>query len=260
MVQHKSQVLAIIGFLLFFFVLLFGFPTKPKDLLIKERSRSLNLQATDISILKNEAFQDLSNSERSRMQILESQVDDLDSVDSKNILIELSREWYALGQYAIAGHYAEQIAIEDESAESWGIAGTTFAIGIKQSQKEKERAYCKVKSLECLENAISLDPQNISYQLNRGIVYAEHPDKDNPMKGIMILLDLNKNFPKNVSVINNLAKFALQTGQVDRAKERIETALSLEPENKMSNCLMVELLTSTGSDSQVDEFRRKCEN
>ena len=172
---------------------------------------------------------------------------------------DLSSTWYGEGQIAIAGSYAEQIAQLVQTGQAWGIAGTTFAAGIKSASQEKERKYCLSKALECLENAASQEPKEISHQLNRGIILAENPPQDNPMKGVLLLLDLNKNNPENVPVINNIAKFALQTGQLDRAEQRLSLALELEPNNRLTNCLSAQLYDAKGQKSKAEQFRRKCE-
>ena len=80
------------------------------------------------------------------------------------------------------------------------------------------------------------------------------------MKGIQILLKLNKNYPENVPVMNNLAKFALQTNQLDRAQVRLQKAAELDPNNRMTNCLSMELYTKLGELSTAEQFRAKCES
>lgn len=258
--MNKTQVLTIAGFVLLFLILLFGFNTKPQKLINEERERSLNLQITDISIIRDEAMKTLSGDERSVIQILQSNVEGTES-DSLKIekLKELSSTWYELGNFALAGHYAEKIAEKTTKGESWGITGTTYAIGITQSIQEKEKIYCREKALESLESAISLEPDNVDYQLNRAVVLAEHPSSDNPMKGILILIDLNKKFPKNVPVINNLARFALQTNQLDKALERLNSALELDNDNIMTNCLMGQVYSKLGQMDKAEEYRLKCE-
>ena len=115
------------------------------------------------------------------------------------------------------------------------------------------------KALESLENAISLDPNEIDYQTNRAVLLTEQPPKDNPMQRILILRELNKNFPKNVPVMNNLARFALQTNQLDKALERLNTALALDPTNKMTNCLLVQVYAQMGDKASEEKFKVLCE-
>jgi len=185
--------------------------TKPSELIEREKTRALNLQSTDVNALKLEASSTLSSNDKARIQILESELSEADEDEKVDVYKDLSSVWYDAGQLGIAGYYAEQVAISVNDAQSWGIAGTTYGICIKRSTKEKEKSLCLSKAIESIENAITLAPSEIEYQLNRAIILAENPPAENPMRGVMLLLDLNKNFPENVPVINNIARFALQT-------------------------------------------------
>ncbi len=241
-------------------LVLLSFRTKPTDLISREKERSLNLQSTDPSILRQEALGQLASASLSRVQVLEAQISAAnDTADRVSLLQELSSLWFREKEFGLAGTYAQEIAQYVQTDEAWGIAGTTFGVGIKNSLKEKEKSYCLSKALESLENATSLAPNKVSHRLNRGIILVESPPKDNPMKGVLILLDLNKKYPKNVSVINNIAKFALQTGQVDRAEQRLLTAIDLSPNNKTTHCLLAQLYEAKGDEVKFGMYREKCE-
>ncbi len=244
--------LLVLGLLLFF-------PTKPKKLILEEQSRALNTQSTDVFILKKEAFEEIPEGLASRFRLLDNQLETTaDTLSKISLLQGISGEWYENGFYGIAGYYAETAADLSGNAQAYGIAGTTYAIGINRAEKEKEKIFCKQKSLDMMEKAISMDPEEISHQINRGVILAEHPDADNPMKGILILIDLNKKYPKNVSIINNLAKFALQTNQLDRAEARLMEALSLDSNNNVTICLLAQLYKTIGNLEKESLYKSKC--
>jgi len=254
----QVQLYSILGFTLLLLILLFGFRTKPNELIEREKTRALNVQSTTVNILIQEASSTLSDVAKSRIQILESQINNASEAEKVELYKELSSVWYSSEQPGIAGHYAEQVAVLTESAEAWGIAGTTYGLCVKRSDKEKERTLCLAKTLETLENAISLEPENIDYKINKAVIQAENPPADNPMTGVLQLLDLNKKFPKNVPVINNIAKFALQTNQLDKAEQRLYAALAIEPDNITSNCLLAQLYMAKGDENKASEFQEKC--
>jgi len=171
MTRNQSiTIAAFFGLLLF---LQFGFRTKPNKVLEMEQSRALNQSSTDISILKKEAEADLSSGDRTRIQVLEAQIQDADDPGARlELLKNLSGTWYALGRPALAGNYAEEIAHEENSATSWGIAGTTYAACVQSSAIEKEKSFCLQKAIEALEMAASLDPMEVSHTMNRAILLA----------------------------------------------------------------------------------------
>jgi len=254
---HKSQLFALLGFLLLS-ILLLSLRTKPRDLIDREKTRSLNLQSTDINILRQEAAGRLSDNAKARIQILEAQLADAEDEEKTEIYKDLSSIWYDAEEIGISGHYAEEVAHGLQSASAWGIAGTTYALCIKRTEKEKERSLCLSKALESLENAISLDPDNLSYQINRAVLLAENPPQDNPMRGVLLLLEMNKKFPENVPVINNIAKFALQTNQLDKAEQRLLGALEIDPNNIKTNCLLAQLYEAKGDKRKASNYLMKC--
>ena len=257
--MSKEQ-LSIIGiFTILFAVLYFGFDTKPSEFELLEKSRALNMSSTDISILRKEAFDEIGKSERGRIELLMAQLNNaIDTVDRIETLKSLSGAWFEFGRYAIAGHYAELVAEINESDETWGITGTTYAFGIGKSITDKENKFCFEGAINAFDNAISLNPSVIRHQVNKAITFIEHPLPDNPMKGIQLLLDLNNNEPDNVLVLNQLAKFGIQTNQLEKAETRLKKALTLHPENAESNCLMADLLERRNEKSAAKVYRDKC--
>ena len=257
---NSQQLLSIVGFSILLLVLLFGFRTKPKDLIDLEKSRALNLESTNAAILIQEAGESISGDDKARIQILEAKISESSDTEKAELLKELSSVWYGIGETGIAGHYAQEVAEIEQTANAWGITGTTYAICVKRSAKEKERSFCLSRALEAMENAISLDPENIDYRLNKAVILAENPPSENPMAGVQQLLNLNKNFPKNVPVINNIARFALQTNQLERAEQRLLGALEIEPDNSTTNCLLTQLYLAKGDENEAAKYQEKCGN
>ena len=259
MTLSRNQIVTI-GLFLLVLGILASFRTKPKELLERERNRSMNLLSTNVNILIQEAAPSLTANSKTKIQLLEAELaDNSISPDARaEFNRRLSSAWYEAGQIGIAGHFAEEVAKITEDASSWGISGTTYGLCIKLTEKEKEREYCLTKALEALENAISLDPDNMDYQINRAVILAENPPQDNPMRGVLLLLDMNKKFPKNVPVINNIAKFALQMNQLERAEQRLLGALTIEPDNVTTNCLLAQLYSMKGDESKALTYEQKC--
>lgn len=257
--MNSTQKSTIGFFLTLFAVLYFGFDTKPSDHGLIEKSRALKMSTTDVSILKREAQNTLSNTQKGRIEILNAQLNSaLDTIERVGYMKELSGAWFEFGYPSVAGSYAEDIANIEDTDEAWGIAATTYALGIGNSNSEKEKKFCKEKAMNAFDIAISLDSKEIRHQINKAVTLADHPDEDNPMKGILQLMDLNKMNPENVAVINQLAKLGMKTNQLDKALERLKTALKLQPENITSICLMAELLTRRNESADAEEYINKC--
>ncbi len=257
---NKSHYLAISGFTLLFFILFFCFDTKPKEIKVAEKSRASFIETTNIQNLLQIARENLRADEMGMMDAMYMRIE-VAKTDSAKIqeFKNLSSAWYQKSYYGIAGYYAEEIAKIQEDELSWSIAGTTYANGIRNATAQKEKDFCAIKSRQALEKAISLNPTNVNHQINLAVTYAESPVAENPMKGVMMLLDLNEKNPENTSVMYQLARFGLQTGQYDKAIERLEKILNLEPNNNRAICLLAEVYDASGNKEKAELFSQKCE-
>jgi len=255
----KLQLSVILSAVALFFVLYFGCDTKPPEQAAIEKSRSLAIESTDVSILQAEARDSLSPAVASEILILEQQLENA-TVDSSrvNILEELSSAWFGAGHPAIAGYYAEEIANITGTEEAWSIAGTTYAIGVQRATEAKVRNFSTQRAIQALENAISLNPQNTQHKVNLALVYAENPPRDNPMRGVQLLLDLNQKEPENVFVLLALARLAIRTGQYERAATRLETAVELEPTNTQATCMLADVYRNLGR-AEAPTLAERCQ-
>lgn len=256
----KRHYITIGVFALLFVVLYFGFDTKPEDVKLAEKSRANSIESTNIQNLLQEAR---TNMRPDEMGVLDAMFMRLESAESDSAkiseLMNLSSAWYSKGYFGISGYYAEEIAKMRDDEMSWSITGTTYARGISNAKTEKERDLCASKSREAIEKAISINPENLNHKINLAVTYAEKPTSDNPMRGIMMLLEMDKENPDNVSVLYQLARFGLQTNQVAKAISRLERALSISPDNQRIICLISEAYERGGNAEKASLYKDKCE-
>jgi tetratricopeptide (TPR) repeat protein len=258
----KSQIGVIAGAVILFCILYFGFdtiPPKQKDL---EKSRALNFETTSVDNLILEARTKLTKEQQSIVHAydLDLQKNEKDTTKRLVILQSLSKTWYDMGFLAIAGYYAEEIAKIQKTEEAWSIAGTTFALGVKNAEEKKMKDFCSKHAIKAFEKAISINPEKVESRINLAICYIDNPSENDPMQGIMMLRDLNSKYPQNVAVLNQLGGLALQTNQVDKALERLEMAIQLEPENMNTICLLAAAYQLVGKEEKSKEYKKKCIN
>lgn len=258
--MNKSHYLTIGVFSVLFLILYFGFDTKPHDILLAEKSRANLIETTNIQNLLTVAREELRADQMGIIDAMNMRLE-LATTDSAKVeeYKNLSSSWYQNEFYGIAGYYAEEIAKINEDELSWSIAGTTYATGIKESTDQKVKDFCTQRARKAFENAISINPSNLNHKINLAVSFAEQPLQDNPMKGILMLIDLNKKYPENVSVLFQLARLGIQTGQYSKAVERIETALKIEPSNQRIICLAVEAYEKNGNIDKAEEYRQQCD-
>ena len=258
--MNKSQWILISAAFLLFAVLYFGFDTKPRLHKEIEKQRAGAFTSTDINSMLVDAKSGLSSQASASVMALESDFEKASSDTAKAAAYrQLSGLWFQLEKPGIAGYYAEKVAEITRDEESWSIVGTTYSICLQREQEEKIRSFCTEHALQALEKAASLNPTNMQHKVNLALVYAENPPKDTPMKGILMLVDLNKQHPDDVLVLTQLGRLAIKTSQFDKAVQRLSRAVELAPDSKTAVCLLAQAYNGMGDSAKAADFKSKCE-
>ncbi len=255
--MNKHQWIVIAVAILGTFIIYFGFEIKPKKIRILEKSRTESLELTNINLIIRQYQDSLDTGTQLYLRKLE---ESLVPNDSLNISIyqEISGIWYQQGAYPVAGYYAEKVADILNTEESWSISGTTYLLGAQKVKEEKEKVYCVSRAISSFENAISINSENLNHRINLALAYVEYPPKNNPMKGIQMLIQLNENNPDNPNILFQLGRLAFQTGQLERALQRLETAVELDPKMNRAYCLLYQIYQQTGDLDKAQYADKNC--
>lgn len=258
MALNKSQFGSIVIAVLAFSVLYFGCDTKSSDLKKADETRALNMEATSIQNILLDAKKTLTREQMSIIEALNVELKKTNTVESEIELSKrLSSTWYEMGHPIVAGHYAEEIAKVEETEDSWSIAGTSYLLGVKSSEEKKLRDYATSHAIGAFEAAMSINPENMDHKINKALCFVENP-VESPMEGIMMLRKLNEDHPNSVKVINQLAKLAIRTNQIDRAIERLLVAVGIDSENNTSNCLLAQAYEAKNDAANAQKYAAKC--
>lgn len=260
MSTKKHQLIAVLITSVLVMVFYFGCDTKDPSIALAEKSRVANFETTSIENISKRVFDSLDANNRAYFDGLQLQVQDSnDDIEKIEALKKVSGFWFQQGEFALAGNVAEDIANLSTDATSWSIAGTTYAAGIKRGKTDVKRTFNRSRAVNAFEQAISLEPDNPNHKTNLAVCYAELPPEDNPMKGILMLLDLDKKYPENVGVLYQLARFGMQTNQFDKAIGRLEKILTIRPNLVKAHCLLAEAYTKTNKNSEAQSHIEICD-
>lgn len=255
---NRNQSILIGGMVVLFCLIYFGLNTKPKAQRDLEMSRSANIEATGIQNIVMESKKSLSKDELNVIEAMQTEYQNATTDEEKvEKAKNLASKWYEFGTPVVSGYYAEEIAKIENTRETWSIAGTTYFIGLQNSKAEKIIQFSKGRAVKAFETAITMSDDNIEDKINLALIYVENPDQ-NPMQGIQMLLKLNETNPENVQVLNQLARLGISTNQFDKAIQRLQKALSIEPDNNTSICLIAQAYEKSGQASLAREFQDKC--
>lgn len=255
---NRTQYLAIIVSILATLLLWLGCDTKTPDQKKAVADRALNMEVTSAQNILLEAKKQLSRDQLPIIDALNVELDNAtDDLAKAEVYKRMSSIWYDFGHPILAGHYADKVAQAINSENAWSIAGTTYLLGIKNTADKKLRDYASSKAHTAFDNAISINPENVDHKINKALCLVENP-VTNPMEGIMMLLDLNKEFPREVKVLQQLARLGIKTNQWDKAIERLTTALEVDPDNINTHCLLVEAYLGKGDTAAADKHKQRC--
>ena len=218
------------------------------------------LSSTSARALMREATDGLDARAEAEIHGLEKMLDAAESDTRKaEVLKQLSGAWYRAGRPALAAHFAEQVAETVPSDTAYGIAATTYSLCLRaDSLSAKQRAFCSERAVPAYETAISLAPATTTHRLNLAVHLAENPPADNPMRGILLLRELNEADPDDVSVLVQLGRLALQTNQLERARERLTRAVTLQPDHRTAQCLLAEVAGRLGDAATAAPATEAC--
>ena len=254
----KAQWIAA-GITAFLLVLTYvGCPVRPPEL--EDGFMESPLEATGLESLIRAARSDLKPAAMATLATLEDRLQSQTDDEERNDLLEqLAGEWYQAGHPAISGIYAKQIAENLNTEEAWSIAATTFSICLRQEgNDEKTRQFCASQAEQSYQSVISLAPDNVENRINLALTYTDAPPKNNPMKGILMLRDLEANYPNEVGVYTTLAQLAIKTGQLEKAAERLEKAAELEPNNVDALCPLARVYDKLENPDKSAIFAARC--
>lgn len=257
----KAQYFAITGALLLFGVLYWGFSTIPPASVKVEQTAETTGPGQDVefsqivlaakSALTPEQSASIEASEKS----LNNAAGEKDRIE---LLKSLSAQWFDFGQLPAAAGYAEQVSELEKTDSAWSVTGALFFNSLSGAHDAALRNYCATHAVSAFEKASAINPGQPEHQVNLALVYAENPPADNPMKAVLLLRDLEKQHPDNPSVYNALGRLAIKTGQWERAIERLEKAMSLDPQNPNTPCLLARAYQGAGQEAKAAEYAKRC--
>ncbi len=256
--MRKPQWIAAGIALLFVVVTYWGCPVRAPEM--EEGFSRGPVATTGLESLIREAHATLTPAQQATLSTLEERLETQEEDTARVALLQqLAGEWYKAGKPAISGVYAARIAEIENTEEAWGITATTFSLCLQQEgADDKTRQFCSAQAEAAYQAAISLNPNNVENRINLAVTYTDNPPQDNPMKGILMLRDLEKEYPTEPKVYITLAQLAIKTNQLDRAAERLKMADDLAPGNPDVVCPLAKVYENLGRSGEADIYSRKC--
>ncbi len=161
--------------------------------------------------------------------------------ERKEALLDLARRWEQAGWAPIAAErYRQAAAIQPFKAEQFAIAADKFFALIPGATEDAERVDYVFRAIYGYEKALELNPDDLDRKVRLAECYSDH--QGNVMQGVLLLREVAEKDPGHVEAQMRLGRFALLSGQTDRAIERFSAVLSQDSLNLPARILLAQTL------------------
>lgn len=252
----KSQIGLIISAVAFVLLLFFFGRNVP----LKESTVAGNLNNTtdfDMETYIETAKQNLMLKPRDSLSLLQSLVSKRKS-DSTNIIYlqQIAAIWENNSNFALSSEFHKRIAVVDSTAKRWEFAGDKLFEAYNNSTDSLLRNYLINNAVESYNNVIFLDSSLIEPKVKLAVLHID--ELQNTMAGVTLLLDVVKKEPKHIAANLTLGRLSLVSGQFDKAKQRLNTVLSVEPENTEALLFLAGVYEQTNETEKAIVYYNKC--
>lgn len=160
-------------------------------------------------------------------------------------LDSLIDQYEELQQFNFSAYYHTLKAEIKNNKESWVLAGDRqYSVSQNNAYDSAFNHILLDKSINSYNKALEFDSNDLDIKTKLGEAYMMNAEQ--PMQGITMLLDVVKQDSMNVNANLALGKFGIVSGQYDKALNRLEKVLSLQPDNKEALLLAAEAATNIG--------------
>lgn len=196
--------------------------------------------------LNAEAKKSLSQEKLKEVNDAEGKLKEVNTVEQLTLL---GKFWDDNRIPAVAAHYYELAAEKQPSEKAWIDAAYRYFDGFQVAPDSAMRKMLIAKAIGNYEKASKLDPENLDVKSDLGICYAQ--EGSNPMKGIMMLREVVSKNPDHEMAQYNLGILSVQSGQLEKAVERFEKVMKLNPKRTEARFILARTYADLGKKEEA---------
>ncbi|WP_245590577.1 tetratricopeptide repeat protein [Adhaeribacter aquaticus] len=164
---------------------------------------------------------------------------------------ELAGKYAAASKYDSAGYYYEVVAAARPGEKIFQKAADQYFEAFSFSATEDRAKSLGVKARSLYEKVLKNNPSNLDAKTNMAMTYIALGEA--PMQGIGLLREVLAADPNNEKAVFNLGILSIQSGQYDKAVERFEHLVEVNPKHVQGNFYLAVSLAQVG---KKEEARR----
>jgi tetratricopeptide (TPR) repeat protein len=127
----------------------------------------------------------------------------------------------------VAAIYFEKKAEKEKTETNYLNAAYRYFDGFKMAKDSLTLSHFVARSIDNYQKVLEINPNNLNAKTDLGICYTEGTAE--PMKGIMLLREVITANPKHENAQLNLGFLSVKSGQYDKAQERFDKVLEINP-------------------------------
>jgi len=185
-----------------------------------------------------------------------AKAENADQSAKAEIYKELGDIWLQHKQMAPAAYYYTEAAKLDNSEKSLNFAARLNSDLLRSAESASVRVWAAQQAIAAYEQSLKLNPDNDTVKMALAAAYIDGTSQ--PMQGIQLLLGITREQPDNIQANLMLGQLSIRSGQMDKAQERFEKVLSIEPENTEALYFLAEVYKSKGNKQKAIELLEEC--
>jgi len=130
---------------------------------------------------------------------------------------------------SLAAYFQLQLAEKIQSSREWELAGQSIYTYAVQMQDTLRRDFLMAEAIRCFDQVLEKTPENRTATLYKGLALADR--RESMMMAVPLLLQVVREDTANVLANYTLGMLAIESGQLDKALNRFEKLISLQPSN-----------------------------
>lgn len=186
-----------------------------------------------ISTILTSSKQQLSTEQQSYINQLETAVVRGDIKEQQiKVYRQIASFWKDSAHMLLPYSYYIGMASKLENSEkSLTFAAHNFLSGLRQQSNPALKQWMGTEAKELFEKALVLNPANDSNKVGLGSCYLFGNISENPMQGIQLIREVAERDTSNMYAQFMLGLGGMESGQFDKAIERLNKVVSKQPEN-----------------------------
>lgn len=137
--------------------------------------------------------------------------------------------------------YEAEAARLENSEKSLTFAGLLFLDNLRAEQSPQLKKWKALQAKDLFERSLTINPANDSSRVGLGSCYLFGGISETPMQGINMIREVSEKDSTHVFAQMMLGHGSVLSGQYDKAKERFERIIRLQPDNLEAIMMLAEV-------------------